>query len=72
MYFRDCGLRKTWLDKYLKSPVWEDLSTGNMGNGPKHWFNINVSSFTKFIDQFKVIELEKVTLSDIQSVNKVC
>ena len=40
-----------------------------MVNGPKHWLNINVSSFTKFIDHFKVIELEKVTLSEMQILN---
>ena len=27
---------KTWLDKCLKSPVSEDPSTSNMGNGWKH------------------------------------
>ena len=27
---------KTWLDKYLKSPVSEDLSTSNMVNVHKH------------------------------------
>ena len=69
MYFRNYGLRKTWLDKCLKKPVWDEPSTGNMVNGPKHWLNINVSSFTKFIDHFKVIELEKVTLSEMQILN---
>ena len=72
MCFWVYGVRKTWLDKCLISLVWEDPFTGNMVNGPKHWFNINVSSFTKFIDQFKVIELEKVTLRDMQSLNTVC
>ena len=32
MYFRNCGLQKTWLDKCLKSHVSEDPSTGNMKN----------------------------------------
>ena len=36
MYLRHYGLRKTWLDKCLKSPVLEDLWTDNMVNGPKH------------------------------------
>ena len=36
MYFQNYGFRKTWLDKCLKSPVLEDLSTGNMVNVPKH------------------------------------
>ena len=34
MYFRTYGLRKTWLFKYLKSPVSEDPSTSNMVDGP--------------------------------------
>ena len=36
MHFPNYGLQKTWCDKYLKSPVSEDPSTGNMVNGPKH------------------------------------
>ena len=36
MYFRNYGLRKTWLDKCVKNSVLEDPSTGNMVNGPKH------------------------------------
>ena len=36
MYFRNYGLRKTWLDNYVESPVSEDPSTNNMINGPKH------------------------------------
>ena len=51
MYFRNYGRRKTRLDKCLKSPVWEDVSTGNMKNGQKHWFNINGRTFLIFIDQ---------------------
>ena len=35
MYFRTYGLRKTWLDKYLKSPVPGDLSKSNVVNGLK-------------------------------------
>ena len=38
-------LRKTWLLKWLKSPVSEDPSTGNMLNGPKHCWNLNNSTF---------------------------
>ena len=33
IYFWTCGLRKTLLDKRLKSPVSEDSSTSNMING---------------------------------------
>ena len=36
MYFRNYGLRKTWLDNCVESPVSEDPSTNNMINEPKH------------------------------------
>ena len=32
MYFRNYGLRNTWLDNCLKGPVSEDLSIDNMLN----------------------------------------
>ena len=35
MYFPNYGLRKTWLDQCLKSPVPEDPSKSNMVNAPK-------------------------------------
>ena len=38
MYFQTNGLRKTLLDKCLKSPVSEDPSTGNVVNGLKQCF----------------------------------
>ena len=50
MNFRSLKLRKMWLDKWLKRPVWDDPSTGNRGNGLKHWFNLNGISFTIFVD----------------------
>ena len=48
--FLSHGLRKTWLDKRLISPVSEDPSTRNMVNGPKHCWNLNDRTFTVFID----------------------
>ena len=36
MYLRNYELRKTWLDKCLKSLVSEDPSIGNTVNGPKN------------------------------------
>ena len=45
MYFRTYGLRKTWLDKCLKSPVSEDPSTSNMVNKPKHCSKLIDSTF---------------------------
>ena len=50
MYFWTYGLRKTWLDKCLKSAVSEDPSTSNMRKGPKHYWNMNDSTFTILID----------------------
>ena len=34
--FQKLQALKTWLDKFLKSPVSEDPSTSNMVNVPKH------------------------------------
>ena len=50
MYFWTFELRKTWLDKWLKSPVWEDPSTCKMVKAPKHCWNLKDSTFTIFID----------------------
>ena len=50
MYFRSYGLRKTLLDKCLKSPASQDHSTSSMVDGPKHWSMLNDSNFTIFID----------------------
>ena len=38
------------LDKRLKTLVWGDLSTGDMVNGMKHWFNLNESAFIMLSD----------------------
>ena len=50
MVFRKYHLRKTWLDKCLKSRVSEDPSTDNMANGSKHCYNLNDSTFAIFIN----------------------
>ena len=50
MYLGNYGLRKTWLGKWVKSPVSENHLTGNLVNGSKHCFNLNGSTFTIFID----------------------
>ena len=36
VYFRKCGLRKRWLDKYLKTAASEHPSRVNMLKGAKH------------------------------------
>ena len=60
--FRNYGPRKTCLDKCLKTPVWEDVWTGDMVNRPKHWFNLNESSFIILSDHCEVNWVVKVTL----------
>ena len=50
MYFLEYCLRKTWLDKCLKSRVSEDCWTEKMANGSKNCRNLNGSIFTIFID----------------------
>ena len=59
MYFLTYGLRKTWLDKCLKSPVSEVPSSNNMVNGQKHCGNLNDSSFTIIIDHSEGNSVEK-------------
>ena len=62
MYFRNYQPRKTSLDKCLKTLVLEDLSTGDMVNSPKHWFNPNESAFIMFSDHGAGNWVAKVTL----------
>ena len=50
MYFWTYGLRKTLLDKCLKSPPSEYISTGNTANGPKYCWNLNDSTLPIFIN----------------------
>ena len=45
--------------KCLKSPVWDDPSTGYMVNKQKHQFSLNASIFTRFIDQCERKLVEK-------------
>ena len=49
MHFSAYGLRKTWLDKCLKSLVSEGPWKSNMVNGPKPCWSINDSTFTILI-----------------------
>ena len=50
IYVANDGLRKTGLDKCLKSTVSEDHSTSNMISGAKHCWNLQDSIFITFID----------------------
>ena len=45
---------KTLLDKYLKSPISEDLSTSNMAHVHKHCWNLHRSIFFIFIGPCQV------------------
>ena len=50
MHFSTYGLGKKLLDKCLKSPCSEDLSTSNVLNGLKNCSELNGSTLTIFID----------------------
>ena len=49
MYFQKYGLQKRGLDNCLKSFLSDDPSRSNMVNKPKHYCNLNNSTFTIFI-----------------------
>ena len=71
MCFWNYGLRKTMLNECLKSPVSDSPSTSNMVNTTKHCWNLSDTIFSIFIDQCEAIELEKISLSDMQSLKTV-
>ena len=50
MYFFTYKLRKTCVDKCLKSPITEESSTSNIVKGPKHCSKLIDSTFTTLID----------------------
>ena len=68
MYFRNYRPRKTFLDKYQKTPVWEDVTTGDMEKGPKHWFNVNESVFIILSDHCEGNWVAKVTLRHMKII----
>ena len=72
MYFPKYRLRKTWLDKCLKSRLSDDLWTENMENSSKQWSNLNESSFAKFINTGKVAAFKNVSFSDTENPQTVC
>ena len=72
MYFRNYELRKTWLDKCLKSTLLQYPSTSNMVNRLKHFSNLNGGTFTIFLITGKAIEYEKFYLSDMRNLKTVC
>ena len=68
MYFRNYGLRKTWLDQSLKSPVSEDPTKSTMVNTPKHCSNLKDTSLPYLLITGKSIVLQKVSVSHIQNL----
>ena len=66
MYFRNYRPWKTCLDKCLKTPVSEDVSTGDMVNSPKHWFNLNESACIILSDNCEGNWVVKVTLRHLK------
>ena len=50
MYFRNYGLAKKGLEKYLKSAVSQYRSTSNMVNGAKHPSKYHGGTFIILID----------------------
>ena len=52
MFFPNYRLRKTWLDKLLKSLVSEHCSTVNMLKGPKHSWNLYGRTFVMFVPRW--------------------
>ena len=71
MYFRNSGLRKTSLDKCLKSTVSEDTWRDNITNGFKDCCNLDDSTFTIFINHCEGNCVRQVTFSDIQNRKNV-
>ena len=72
IYFSTCRLWKTWLDKCLKSPVSEDTLTSNMVNGLKHCWIWTTEPLPYSLITVKAIQLEKISLSDMQNLRAVC
>ena len=72
MYLRNYGLRKTWLDKCLKSPVSENpcQTTWEMGQNID---SISVTSPLPYsLITVKVIEWQRSSLSEMQNLKPVC
>ena len=60
-----------WLDKCLKSPVSEDSSKGNMVNGPKYVEILMTAALPYLLIAVKAIDLQKVSVSDMQNLKNV-
>ena len=60
-----------WLDKCLKSPVSEDSSKGNMVNAPKYVEIWMTAALPYLLITLKAIDLQKVSVSDMQNLKTV-
>ena len=66
MYLRNYRPRKVCLDKCLKTPVSEDLSTDDMVNEAKHWFSLPESTFIILSDHCEGNLVAKITLTQVK------
>ena len=72
MYFPNYGFRKTGLDQSSKSPASEDPSKSNIVNGSKHCSNLNDFFLGYLLILVEDIDLQKVSVSDMQNLSTVC
>ena len=72
MYFRNHGPRNTWLNKSLKSLLSEDPSTINMIRGPNTVKTLTAPPLPDLLITVMSIELEKISIIDIQTLRNVC
>ena len=63
---------KTWLDKCLKNAVPDDPLTSNMVNVPKHCLNLYQITWSYSLVTAKSMELEKLSLIDMQNLGTAC
>ena len=71
MYSRKYWLPKMWLDQYLKSPDSEDPFKSNMENGPKYVEIWMTAPIPYLLINVKTIDLEKVSLREMQYLQTV-
>ena len=72
MYFRNYGIAKRHLDKYLKSAASQYPSTSNKVKVLKHISNHHGRTFIRVVDIDKDIGFEKVPLCDMKNVLTLC
>ena len=60
-----------WLDQCLKSPVSEDSSKSNMVNEPKYVQILMTAPLPYLLINVKAIDLQEVSLSEMQTLKIV-